>query len=64
MPKKSDKNKQLSLEEYAKIKGKLAKSRLKLRFPWIIKAAFIIPLAYCIFLIIYFIAHLRFLSEH
>ena len=39
------KSKQLSLEEYAKIKEKLAKSKLKLTFPWIIKVCFIVPLA-------------------
>jgi hypothetical protein len=60
----SSKHKQLSLEEYTKIKTKLAKSRLKLTFPWIIKACFIIPVVYCLFLIIYYIAHLRFLAEH
>ena len=58
------KTKQLSLEEYAKIKEKLAKSKLKLSFPWIIKICFIIPLVYCVFLIIYFLIHLRFLAEH
>ena len=60
----SNKNQQLSLEEYAKIKGKLMKSKLKLRFPWIIKVCFIIPLVYCLFLIIYYVTQLRFLAEH
>ena len=60
----SQKTKQLSLEEYAKIKEKLAKSKLKLSFPWVIKACFIVPLAYCVFLIIYYLVHLRFLAEH
>ena len=58
------KAKQLSLEEYAKIKEKLAKSKLKLTFPWIIKVCFILPAAYCVFLIIYYLAQLRFLAEH
>jgi hypothetical protein len=58
------KKKQLSLEEYAKIKEKVAKSKLKLTFPWIIKICFIVPAIYCIFLIIYYVAHLRFLAEH
>ena len=57
-------NKQLSLEEYAKIKEKLAKSKLKLSFPLIIKVCFIIPLLYAVFLIIYYLVHLRFLPEH
>jgi hypothetical protein len=56
--------KQLTLEEYAKIKEKLAKSKLKLTFPWIIKVCFFVPLAYCVFLIIYYLAQLRFLAEH
>jgi hypothetical protein len=58
------KNKQLSLAEYAKIKEKVAKSKLKLTFPWIIKICFIVPLVYCIFLIIYYLVHLRFMAEH
>ncbi|MBF0570888.1 MAG: hypothetical protein HQL12_03350 [Candidatus Omnitrophica bacterium] len=62
--KNSQKAKQLSIEEYNKIKEKLAKSKLKLSFPWIIKACFIIPLAYCVFLIIYYLAQLRFVTEH
>ena len=60
----SPKAKQLSLDEYAKIKEKLAKSKLKLSFPWIIKVCFIVPLVYCLFLIIYYLIHLRFLAEH
>lgn len=60
----SPKAKRLSLEEYTKIKEKLAKSKLKLSFPWIIKVCFIIPLLYCIFLVIYYLAQLRFLAEH
>ena len=57
------KAKQLSLAEYAKVKEKLAKSKLKLNFPLFIKACFIIPLAYVIFLIIYYLAQLRFIAE-
>jgi hypothetical protein len=56
--------KQLSLAEYAKIKEKLAKSRLKLSFPLFIKIFFLVPLVYGIFLITYFLFHLRFLAEH
>jgi hypothetical protein len=56
--------KQISLEEYAKIKGKITRSKLKLSFPWIIKACFIFPLVYALFLVIYYLAHLRFLAEH
>ena len=52
------------MEEYSKIKEKLAKSKLKLSFPGIIKALFIVPLVYCAFLIIYYLVHLRFLAEH
>jgi hypothetical protein len=60
----SSKNKQLSIEEYDKIKEKLTKSKLKLNFPWKIKILFAIPLAYCLFLIIYYLLHLRYLAEH
>ncbi len=63
-PSNSKKAKQLTLEEYAKIKEKLAKSKLKLTFPWIVKACFIIPLVYCVFLIFYYLAQLRFLAQH
>ena len=52
------------MEEYAKIKEKLAKSKLKLTFPWIIKVCFIVPLFYCVFLVIYYLAQLRFIAEH
>jgi|GEM_PF-2725477 len=58
------KTKQLTLEEYAKIKEKLTKTKLKLTFPWKIKVLFLIPLVYCLFLIIYYLVHLRFLAEH
>ena len=60
----SSKTKKLSLEEYAKIKDKLTKSKLKLAFPWKIKILFVIPLVYCLFLIYYYLVHLRFLAEH
>jgi hypothetical protein len=60
-PKKA---KQLSIEEYNKIKGKLAKSKLKLSFPWIIRVCFIVPIVYCIFLVIYYLIQLRFIAEH
>ncbi len=57
------KGKQLSLEEYAKIKEKIAKSRLKLQFPLIVKICFFVPLAYCLFLIFYFLFYLRFVAQ-
>ena len=60
----SKKTKQLSLEEYAKIKEKLAKSKLKLNFPWIIKLCFFFPLAYGIFLVIYYLTQIRFTATH
>ncbi len=56
--------KQLSLDEYAKVKGKLTQSKLKLNFPLIIKSCFIVPIVYGLFLVIYYVAHLRFLPEH
>ncbi len=58
------KAKQLTLEEYAKIKEKVAKSKLKLTFPWIIKFCFFFPMAYGLFLVIFYIVHLRFVAEH
>ena len=58
------KAKQLSLEEYSKVKEKRAKSRLQLQFPLIIKICFIVPVAYCAFLIIYYLLYLRFIAEH
>ncbi len=58
------KKKQLTLEEYAKIKEKLAKAKLKLTLPWGIKICFICVLLYFVFLVIYYLAHLRFLAEH
>ena len=63
-PKANQKGKQMTLAEYMKIKEQVAKSKLKLHFPWIIKVCFAIPAAYCLFLIIYFLVQLRFLSEH
>ncbi len=55
----SKKAKQLSLEEYAKIKEKLAKSKLKLSFPMIIKVCFFIPLAYGLVLVIFYLVQLH-----
>ncbi len=60
----NQKGKQLSLEEYSKIKEQRAKSRLKLHFPLLVRICFFIPLAYALFLIIYYLAYLRFVSEH
>lgn len=55
--------KKLSIEEYAKIKTKVAKSKLKLQFPLIIKLAIALPLAYLLFMVIYYLVSLRFLAE-
>jgi len=63
-PSSANKDKQLSLEEYSKIKEKLAKSKLKLTFPWIIKACFIVPLVYMVFMVIFYLVHVRFVAEH
>lgn len=57
------KGKQLSLAEYAAIKEKLAKSRLKLNFPIIIKFCCILPIGYLIFLVAYYLFYLRFVAE-
>jgi hypothetical protein len=61
---KNKKIKQLSLEEYAKVKEQRAKSRLKLQFPLIVKVCIIIPALYCTFMLVYYLMHLRFLAEH
>lgn len=63
-PTPSAKNKQLSIEEYAKIKEKMAKSKLKLSFPWIIKLCFIVPLIYFIVLLLLYIFNVRHIAEH
>jgi len=55
---------QLTLAEYEKIKEKTAKSKLKLHFPWIIRVCFFVPVAYCVFLIVYYLLYLRFVAEH
>ncbi len=63
----SDKNKKstkLSLVEYAKLKEKIGKSKLQLHFPLMIKLAIAVPLAYLLFMLIYYIVHLRHLAEH
>ena len=58
------KKNQISLEEYLKIKEKRAKSKLQLHFPFIVRLIIGVPAAYFIFLVIYFLIHLRFLPEH
>ena len=60
----SSKSRQLTLEEYAKVKEKLAKSKLKLNLPVVAKICFAVPLAYLVLLIIFFLAHVRLLPEH
>lgn len=55
---------QISLEDYVKLKEKRAKSRLKLHFPWLVRFVMAIPVAYLIFLIVYFLVSLRFKAEH
>ena len=55
---------QMSLEEYNKIKEKKAQSKLKLHFPWPVKFFLIFPATYLIFLLAYFLFHIRFTAEH
>lgn len=62
--KPNQKAKQLSLEEYGKIKEKQAKSRLGLHFPLIIKVCIVVPALFCAFLIFYYLLYARLLPEH
>lgn len=55
---------QLSLEEYNKVKEKRAKDRLKLQFPLGIKLFLIGPVLYLLFLVCYYLFHVRFVAEH
>ncbi|MBF0511032.1 MAG: hypothetical protein HQL13_01745 [Candidatus Omnitrophica bacterium] len=64
MAQNSKRVKQISIEEYNKIKEKIAKSKLKLQFPLVIRICLIVPLLYGIFLILYFLIHVRFVAEH
>ena len=57
-------SKQLTPEEYAKIKEKRAKSKLQLNFPPLIIACALIPLAYLVFMVSYYVLHLRLLAQH
>ncbi len=55
---------QISLEEYNKIKEKKAKDKLKLSFPWPVRFFIILPIGYFIFLVTYYLLHIRFTAEH
>ena len=54
----------LTLDEYLKLKKTLVKNKLKLTFPWFLKACLIIPLVYGLFLFIYYLAYIRFQTIH
>jgi hypothetical protein len=56
--------KQITLDQYLKLIEKRAASKLKLHFPLFIKLAAVIPTAYLLFVILYFLFHARFLPEH
>ena len=56
--------KQLSLDQYMKVKEKRAKDKLKLHLPLPIKLIFCIPVVYFIFTIVYFLMSIRHLPEH
>jgi hypothetical protein len=55
---------QLTMQEYLKIKAQVNKSKLKLKFPLALKIIMAIPLVYVLFLIIYYLVHVRMLAEH
>lgn len=55
---------QMSLDEYNKVKEKRAASKLKLQFPLPIKFFLLLPIAYFIFLICYYLLHIRFAATH
>jgi hypothetical protein len=65
MPEKPEEKKsQISIDDYLKLKEKRAKSKLKLHFPMALKVIFAVPAVYFLFLMFYFLLHLRFLAEH
>jgi hypothetical protein len=55
---------QLTLAEYQKIKKSVEKKKLKLNFPWFLKLCFALPLVYVLFLLIYYLAYVRFVAIH
>jgi hypothetical protein len=55
---------QLTLEEYNKVKEKNAQSKLKLQFPLLIKLLLGVPITYFLFLVVYYLMHIRFATEH
>ena len=64
-----DKNKQpvktkINIEEFNKNRAVREKNILKLKFPLAMKILFGVPVGYVLFLIIYFLAHARFIPEH
>ena len=61
---KAPKKDQLTLEQYMKVKEKLAKSKLKLHVPLLVKVIIGLPMAYILFLMVYFVLYLRFVAEH
>lgn len=56
--------KRLSIDQYLKVKEKRANDKLKLHLPNFVKVIVIIPTVYLVFLIIYFLMHIRQLPEH
>lgn len=64
MAKDANKAPQMSLEEYNKIKEKRAASKLKLHFPLPVKLFLLLPIAYFIFLLCYYLLHVRFVATH
>jgi hypothetical protein len=58
------KNSQVDIHEYLKTKEQRAKRKMKLHYPLFVKILAAVPVAYVLFLIIYFIVRLRFVPEH
>ncbi len=61
---KNPKKMQMTLDEYKKVKEQYAKNKLKLQFPMLIKCVIGIPVAYLLFLFIYFLVYVRFAGDH
>ena len=62
-PASTGKDKQIPLSEYLKIKEKNAKSKLKLHYSPIVLMIIAVPAGYFIFMIVYFLVHLRFVAQ-
>ncbi len=54
----------VSIAQYLKSKDARAKQKLKLHFPWAVRILLGLPLLILVFLLLYFVFKVRFLSEY